>query len=144
MTRPTSSGEMLIYQHQRHRAPTTSDLTLSAHNPKVAGSNPAPATTKALVDGNIYQGFFPPASKLLTDLLTDCLRMVCATDGGWLHLGGGLLAESVIGSLAVESAVGSVEVVVVLPLLELVVEQLGVVDHDAVEEPVELLSVDAV
>ena len=33
-----------------------------AHNPKVAGSNPAPATTKALVDGNIRQGFLasPP------------------------------------------------------------------------------------
>ena len=31
---------------------------------------------------------------------------------------------------------GSVEVVEVLPLLELVVEELGVVDDDAVEEPV--------
>ena len=39
---------------------------------------------------------------------------------------------------------GSVEVVVVLPFLELVVEELGVVDDDAVEEPVELLGVDAV
>ena len=39
---------------------------------------------------------------------------------------------------------GSVEVVVVLPLLELVVEELCVVDHGAVEEPVELLGVDAV
>jgi hypothetical protein len=28
-----------------------------AHNPKVAGSNPAPATTKALVDRKICQGF---------------------------------------------------------------------------------------
>jgi hypothetical protein len=35
-------------------------------------------------------------------------------------------------------------VVVVLPLLELVAEQLGVVDERAVEEPVELLGVDAV
>ena len=35
-------------------------------------------------------------------------------------------------------------VVVVLPLLELVVEDLGVVDDGAVEEPVELLGVDAV
>jgi hypothetical protein len=40
--------------------------------------------------------------------------------------------------------VGSVEVVEVLPLLELVVEELGVVDHDAVKESVELLRVDAV
>jgi hypothetical protein len=35
-------------------------------------------------------------------------------------------------------------VVVVLPLLKLVVEDLGVVDDDAVEEPVELLGIDAV
>ena len=35
--------------------------------------------------------------------------------------------------------VGVVGVVVVLPLLELVVEQLGVVDDDAVERSVELL-----
>jgi hypothetical protein len=34
-------------------------------------------------------------------------------------------------------------VVVVLPLLELVVEVLGVVDDRPVEEPVELLGVDA-
>jgi hypothetical protein len=39
---------------------------------------------------------------------------------------------------------GAVEVVEVFPLLELVVEQLGVVDHDAVEHPVELLGVDTV
>jgi hypothetical protein len=39
---------------------------------------------------------------------------------------------------------GSVEVVVVPPLLELVVEDLGVVDHGSVEEPVELLGIDAV
>jgi hypothetical protein len=37
-----------------------------------------------------------------------------------------------------------VVVVVVLPLLELVVENLGVVDQGAVEEAVELLAVDAV
>jgi len=40
--------------------------------------------------------------------------------------------------------VGSVEVVVVLPLLELVVEDLGVVDDGPVEESVELFGVDAV
>ena len=34
---------------------------------------------------------------------------------------------------------GVVEVVVVLPLLELVVEQVGVVDDDAFEHAVELL-----
>ena len=39
---------------------------------------------------------------------------------------------------------GSVEVVEVLPLLEPVVEEAGVVEDDAVEEPVELLGVDAV
>jgi hypothetical protein len=37
-----------------------------------------------------------------------------------------------------------VEVVVVLPLLEFVVEDLGVVDDGPVEEPVELFGVDAV
>jgi hypothetical protein len=40
--------------------------------------------------------------------------------------------------------VGSVEVVEVLPLLELLVEHLGVVDHHTVEQSVELLFVDAV
>ena len=37
----------------------------SAHNPKVAGSNPAPATTKALVDRKIDQGFLASAINLL-------------------------------------------------------------------------------
>jgi hypothetical protein len=37
-----------------------------------------------------------------------------------------------------------VEVVEVFPFLEAVVEQRGVVDHHAVEHPVELLGVDAV
>jgi hypothetical protein len=46
--------------------------------------------------------------------------------------------------LAAEAAVGSVEVVVVLPVLELVVEDLGVVDHGSVQEPLELFGVDAV
>jgi hypothetical protein len=40
--------------------------------------------------------------------------------------------------------VGAVVVVEVLPLLELVVEELGVVDHHAVQEAVELFGVDAV
>jgi hypothetical protein len=40
--------------------------------------------------------------------------------------------------------VGPVEVVVVLPLAELVVEDLRVVDDLALEQPVELLLVDAV
>ena len=39
---------------------------------------------------------------------------------------------------------GPVEVVEVLPLLQALVEQAGVVDHDAFEEPVELVGVDAV
>jgi hypothetical protein len=46
--------------------------------------------------------------------------------------------------LAGESAVGSVVVVVVLPLLQLVGEQAGVVDDLAFKEPVELFGVDAV
>ena len=53
------------------------------------------------------------------------------------------MLESFIGGLAVEAAVGSVVVGEVLPLAELVVGELGVVDHDPVEEPVELLDVDA-
>jgi len=40
--------------------------------------------------------------------------------------------------------VGAVVVVEVLPLQESIVEQLGVVDHDALEHPVELLRVDPV
>ena len=39
---------------------------------------------------------------------------------------------------------GAMVVVEVLPFLELVVEQLGVVDDDALELPVELLAVDPV
>ena len=39
---------------------------------------------------------------------------------------------------------GAVEVVEVLPLLELLVEEAGVVDDDALEEPVELFVVDPV
>jgi hypothetical protein len=35
-------------------------------------------------------------------------------------------------------------IVEVLPFTELLVENLGIVDHDAVEKPVELLRVDAV
>ena len=39
---------------------------------------------------------------------------------------------------------GAMVVVEVLPFLELVVEQLGVIDDDALELPVELLAVDPV
>jgi hypothetical protein len=39
---------------------------------------------------------------------------------------------------------GTVVVVGVLPLLQAVVEQLGVIDHDPFEHPVELLGVDPV
>jgi hypothetical protein len=46
--------------------------------------------------------------------------------------------------LAAEGAVGSVVVVEVFPFLELVVEELGLVDDDPVEHPVELFGVDAV
>lgn len=45
---------------------------------------------------------------------------------------------------AAEAAVGAIVVVVVLPFAELVVEDLGVVDEDAVEHAVELFGVDAV
>jgi hypothetical protein len=58
-------------------------------------------------------------------------------------LGLGFLQQPLIGCLAGEAAVGSVVVVVVLPFLELVVEGSGVVDHDTIEEAVELLSIDA-
>ena len=54
------------------------------------------------------------------------------------------MLESLIGRLTVQAAVGSVVVVEVLPLPQLVVEELGVVDHDPVQEAVELLGVDAV
>jgi hypothetical protein len=56
----------------------------------------------------------------------------------------GFLAEALVGCLAAESAVRAVVVVVILPLLQLVGEQAGVVNHLALEEPVELFGVDAV
>ena len=67
----------------------------------------------------------------------------CASDGDGLHPGLCSLLESFIGCLAVEAAVGLMVVVEVLPFVELVVEELGVVDHDPVQEAVELLGVDA-
>jgi hypothetical protein len=56
----------------------------------------------------------------------------------------GFLPEAFVGCLAVQSAVRTVVVVVVLPLLQLVGEDVGVVDDLAGEEPVELLGVDPV
>ena len=53
------------------------------------------------------------------------------------------MLESLVRGLAAEAAVGSMVVVEVLPFLELVVEHLGVVDHHAVQEAVELLGIDA-
>ena len=61
-----------------------------------------------------------------------------------MTVGLGFLAEAFVGCLAAESAVRSVVVVVVLPLLQTVGEQVGVVDHLAFEEPVELFGVDPV
>ena len=55
----------------------------------------------------------------------------------------GSLLESFIGRLAAEAAVGAVVVVEVLPLPQLVVEDLGVVDYHPVQQLVELLGVDA-
>jgi hypothetical protein len=54
------------------------------------------------------------------------------------------LLQPFVGCLAAEAAVGAMVVVEVLPLGELVVEQLRVVDEDAVQQAVELLGVDAV
>lgn len=54
------------------------------------------------------------------------------------------LSESLIGCLAIEAAVRTVIVVVVLSLFEFGVEDVDVVDDDAIEQPVELLGVDAV
>jgi hypothetical protein len=54
-------------------------------------------------------------------------------------------ARSFLGrSLTSETAVWTVEVVQVLPLLETLVEELGVVDHNAFQLSVELLIIDAV
>jgi hypothetical protein len=72
----------------------------------------------------------------------DC-RAGCASDGEGLHPGLDALLESFIGGLAAEAAVGTVVAVEVLPLAELVVEDLGVVDDHAVQEALELLGVDA-
>jgi hypothetical protein len=48
----------------------------------------------------------------------------------------GFLAEAFVGGLAAQSAVRAVVVVVVLPLLQLLGEDVGVVDDLAFEEPV--------
>src|SRR5215469_16560808 len=75
-----------------------------------------------------------------------CHHCVCAADVDRL-LGGrscGLLLEAFVGGLAAEGAVGPMVVVEGLPLGELVVEQSGVVDDDALELAVELLAVDPV
>jgi hypothetical protein len=48
--RKRDSGEMTICLHQRERMRIGADVTLSAHNPKVAGSNPAPATNRRLAN----------------------------------------------------------------------------------------------
>jgi hypothetical protein len=69
---------------------------------------------------------------------------LCAADGARSHRASRLLPESLVGRLASQGSVRSVEVVEVLPLLELVVEQLCVVHHDAIEHPVELLLIDPV
>jgi hypothetical protein len=61
-----------------------------------------------------------------------------------MTVGLGLSVVGVRRVLAGEGAVGSVVVVVVLPLLQLVGEQAGVVDDLAFKEPVELFGVDAV
>ncbi len=51
--------------HEPTQAVTARHPLDSAHNPKVEGSNPAPATTKALVDRTIRQGFVASAVKRL-------------------------------------------------------------------------------
>lgn len=55
----------------------------------------------------------------------------------------GVLLEAFVGRLRCEAAVGAMLVLVVLPFLELGVEDVCVVDGDAVQQPVELLGVDA-
>jgi len=60
-------------QDEHRLAPTTTHGRRCTHNPKVAGSNPAPATTKPLVDGNIRQGLLASPPRCLTVSLT----------GGW-------------------------------------------------------------
>ena len=57
---------------------------------------------------------------------------------------GGLLPEAFVGCLAAEGTVRPMVVVEVLPLLEAFVEQVGVVDDDALELAVELFAVDPV
>lgn len=54
------------------------------------------------------------------------------------------MAKQIVSGLAPGAPVGPIVVVEVLPLGELVVEELGVVDEDAGELGVELFVVDAV
>jgi len=82
--------------------------------------------------------------EVVEKLLTSAMVALSASEGDGLHAGLGSLLESFRGRLAAEAAVGAVVVVEVLPFLELVVEDLGVVDHHPVQQLVELLSVDTV
>ena len=54
------------------------------------------------------------------------------------------LTQTFVRGLPAERALRAVEIAEVLPLLELEREHLGVVDHDAIEHPVELLGIDVV
>ncbi|GGL42233.1 hypothetical protein GCM10011588_66250 [Nocardia jinanensis] len=54
------------------------------------------------------------------------------------------MSKSLVWGLALESAVGSVAVVIVVPLFEFGVEDVYVVDDDAIEKSIELLGADAV
>jgi hypothetical protein len=76
--------------------------------------------------------------------VVDVLRFGRALTKAPMTVGLGFLLEAFVGWLAVKSAVGAVVVVLVLPLLQLLGEQVDVVDDLAVEEPVELLGVDPV
>ena len=65
-------------QHQRRQPPMRPDLTRSAHNPKVVGSNPTPATTEALVDRKIGRGFYRSAAVFSRRFNRVFSRLACA------------------------------------------------------------------
>jgi len=64
-------------------------------------------------------------------------------DGVHLHPGHCQLPQALIGGQASEGAVESSEIVEALPLMELGVEEFGVVDDLAGNEPIEFFVVDA-
>ena len=86
-------------------------------------------TTAPPEDGSVEGATHQPGLRDVPKVIR--ATILCMTDGVHLHRGPGQLPQALIGSLASEGAMGSGEIVEALPLMELCVEELGVVDNRA-------------